>query len=127
MRTAVHQFSRFFMLGCIAVSVDYSVYSLLFHLTGPSVAKSMGFILGTAISYLGNRMWTFKVKGSSAQVFRFLVLYSFSMSANVGVNHLSLWATHHLLFSFLVATGLSMVINFIGQKFWVFTDPRPVT
>ncbi len=61
---------------------------------------------------------------------KFGALYGFSLVMNVAVNSSLLFLLHHFahvvdlpgkyLIAFVGATGFSAVMNFLGQKFWVF-------
>ncbi|HNR86824.1 MAG TPA: GtrA family protein [Spirochaetota bacterium] len=114
---------KFTIVGCVLVAVDSGAYYLLFRLgAGVSFAKGAAYVLGTIVSFLLNKFWTFRKTGiTPGEPIRFAVLYGVSLLANVGVNRLCL-----LLFpgcypvAYVAATGTSTVINFIGQKFWVF-------
>jgi len=54
-------------------------------------------------------------------VVRFYSLYVFSLGMNVVLNSLVLDYNVDLIYiAFLVATGVSVVINFIGLKYWVY-------
>ncbi len=54
------------------------------------------------------------------EILRFMVLYSATLGANVASNKYMLSMTGLIFFAFLFATGVSTVLNFTGQKFWVF-------
>ena len=129
---------RFTVSGCCAVATDMLFYYLLSHFLEISLSKGLSFCLGTVTAYLMNKYYTFGQKEKNAkEVLRFITLYLISLSINIGVNKISLAllpvplnyinvaANYQLikLSAFLFATGASTVINFLGQKFWVFT-PR---
>ncbi|NBV82602.1 GtrA family protein [bacterium] len=126
--TLVGQASRFLIVGLCSVAVDLIVYRLLASTLPIGVAKSCGFIGGTCVSYLVNKHWTFKRHQQSfKELVSFGILYMSSLGANVATNQRMLAMTsHHVLLSFLVATGVSTVINFTGQRWWVF-GRKPVS
>lgn len=96
---------------------DYLLLNFLSH----NPAKAISFILGTIVAFVLNKYWTFqKYKRSFNEVLKFGVLYSATLGANVMTNKIVLELTHIVFLAFLVATGVSTVLNFIGQKFWVF-------
>ena len=126
---------RFIVSGLCAVGTDMFFYYLLSWFMGLSVAKGISFCLGTVTAYLMNKYYTFGQKQKSwREIGRFAVVYAVSLSANISVNFISLYvlaggtlvgetfwgADVHKLLAFLLATGTSTCINFIGQKFWVF-------
>ncbi len=95
------------------------------------MAKGFGFISGTIFAYFANRFWTFNQQTtSSGSAYRFAIIYIVGLSANIGVNHLSInWFSSPtialditLFIAFILATGVSAALNFISMKFFVFTD-----
>lgn len=113
---------RFLAAGFSAVGTDCLVYFLLLKFLEPSIAKVISFVSGTVVAFLMNKFWTFEQKRRSlSEVGRFILLYGSTLFANVGVNKLVLLiCPKYLLVAFLCATATSAVLNFIGQKFWVF-------
>ncbi len=123
------QLIKFIFAGFCAVGTDCLCYYLLSQFVDLSIAKGISFMLGTIVAYLINKYYTFEVnKKSSVEVIKFIVLYLTSLWANILVNKISLLILPNCvssfqiikLFSFLFATGTSTIINFIGQKYWVF-------
>ena len=116
------QLIRFIVVGCTAVIVDFLGYMLLLNIFEHAPAKTLSFIAGTIVAYIFNKYWTFQ-KGDTghADLIKFIFLYSVTLGANVLINQISiLLLPQYLLLAFLFATGTSTVLNFIGQKWWVF-------
>jgi putative flippase GtrA len=121
----------FLVVGSLTVLVDFSIYRGLLWSTGlgVGVAKGTGFLAGTVFAYVANRLWTFgQHRHEASSAWRFAVLYGATLLANVAVNALVLrmagdaaWAVQG---AFLVATGVSATLNFLGMKLYVF---RPST
>lgn len=119
--TTRSQLLKFIVSGCIAVAVDFGVYYFLNTYIGHNVSKGISFLTGSLVAYLLNKFWTFDTKEfSGTQLFRFFFLYTSTLAINVLVNKVVLNLFHSVLFGFLCATGASTVLNFLGQKFWVF-------
>ncbi len=116
------QLTRFLVAGLTAVGTDFGFYFLLINFMAKSPAKAISFIIGTVAAYLINKFWTFeKSRYSSWEIVKFIILYASTLMANVGVNKLVLLVLPGFVFlGFLMATGTSTVLNFIGQKWWVF-------
>ncbi len=91
------------------------------------IAKAGGFVIGTLFAYFANRFWTFNnnlyARGS---FWRFIILYSITLAANVIVNSVTLQnltnTTSSLQKAFLLATAVSALLNFLGLKFFVFKN-----
>ncbi|WP_281541806.1 GtrA family protein [Maribacter aestuarii] len=119
--TTKKQLGKFVVSGLIAVVVDFSTYFLLNNYTGHNVAKGISFLTGSIVAYVLNKFWTFHTKEfSGTQLFRFFFLYVTTLAVNVLVNKGILNLFNNVLFGFLCATGASTILNFLGQKFWVF-------
>lgn len=115
------ELQRFLVAGLSAVGTDLGSYYLLLNLFAHNIAKTISFLLGTIVAYIINKYWTFqKTEKSYPEIFRFAILYSLTLGANVLTNKFVLDNTGVVLLAFLFATGVSTVLNFIGQKFWVF-------
>lgn len=123
---SVKECAKFLVGGGSAVLTDFFVYHLLMFLgVGIDISKLISYVAGAAVGFVINKLWTFqcrKFKGS--EIFRYIVLYIFSAIINSCVNRLVLWMFNISLLAFLAATAVSTVINFLGQKFWVFNKNK---
>jgi putative flippase GtrA len=112
---------RFLIAGFIAVGTDITAYFLMLQYTQHDIAKTISFLCGTLAAFFINKYWTFKKYTINfKEILRFMVLYSATLGANVATNKYMLSMTGLIFFAFLFATGVSTVLNFTGQKFWVF-------
>lgn len=121
------ELSIFLIVGSLTVLVDFVIYRGFYSLgfVGVDLAKGIGFIAGTLFAFFANRIWTFGHKNHvSGSIWRFLFLYSATLSANVLINALALEAFSKVVgvvqLAFLLATGVSATLNFIGMKWFVF-------
>jgi putative flippase GtrA len=115
--------ARFLVSGTSAVLTDLGSYYFLIGYFPHHQAKGVSFLLGTIVAFLLNKFWTFnKPDYSSFEIAKFVSLYSSTLLINVGMNSFVLHLLPEQLFlGFLTATGTSTVLNFIGQKWWVFS------
>lgn len=126
----LRQLLLFVISGILATGADFLLYQwLIAYYDGHYIlAKSSSFLLGTVTAFLFNKYITFgKKQKSLAETIRFMVLYTVSLGGNVAINKISITFLASLLhrhyaiwIAFLCATLFSMVLNFLGQKFWVF-------
>lgn len=116
------QLSRFLVVGSTTVLIDFLVYALLIMFIPVAVSKTVSFLTGTLFAYFANKLWTFEKKERDhVEMLSFLILYGTTLVINVGVNQLTLWILPDWIgLAFLAATGTSTILNFIGQKWWVF-------
>lgn len=121
------ELSIFLVVGLLTVLIDFVVYSGLvwFGIAGVSVAKAAGFFAGTLFAYFANRFWTFShTSPASGSMWRFILLYILTLGVNVVVNAFALKllvnAVAGVQVAFLLATGVSATLNFLGMKWLVF-------
>ena len=120
----------FLVVGASTVLVDFISYRSLigFQVMEVDMAKATGFLNGSLFAYFTNRFWTFghklHIPGSPT---RFSALYASTLAANVLINALVLKLLTNveaaIQLAFLLATGVSACLNFLGMKLFVF---RPV-
>jgi putative flippase GtrA len=112
---------RFLIAGCSAVGTDLLSYYIMLNFLSHDIAKTISFVLGTIVAYIINKYWTFeKYEKSYKEILKFGFLYTSTLGANVITNKIILQITDMVFLAFLMATGVSTVLNFIGQKWWVF-------
>lgn len=122
-----HELGVFLVVGSLTVLFDFLTYRGLVWTGWFSVdlAKALGFLGGTLFAYFANRVWTFgHQEHAPGCVWRFALLYTITLSANVLINAgcLALFSAMSIAVqaAFLVATGVSAVLNFLGMKLFVF-------
>ena len=126
------QIVSFVIIGTASIAIDASVYILLFkHFAmNPSGAKTAGFLSGALCSYALNRKKTFQSDAAHAPALcKFVLLYLSTLSCNVASNSFLLQELSFTVFknfayliAFGLATALSIILNFLGLKFFVFAE-----
>ena len=112
---------RFLVAGFSAVSTDLIIYYIMIYYLNHDIAKTFSFLLGTIVAFVINKHWTFqKHEKSYKEIFQFGVLYATTLGANVLTNRFVLDTSEMVFLAFFIATGVSTVLNFTGQKWWVF-------
>jgi len=112
---------RFLVAGFCAVGTDMGSYFLLLKVLPHDYSKGISFLLGTIVAYCINKYWTFEKKTKSySEMGKFSLLYLSTLAVNVLVNQIVLNSFQSTILAFLMATGVSALLNFIGQKWWVF-------
>ena len=117
----------FLIVGALTVLIDFTVYRVLVQLftVNIDVAKAAGFLNGTLFAYFANKSCTFSRKTPAlGSAWRFAILYTVTLIANISVNALALrfftLDAASIQFAFIFATGVSAVLNFLGMKYFVF-------
>ena len=114
---------RFIIVGICAVIIDAIVYFILgiFNFYSYETSKKISFVSGAVFAFFFNRNYVFKVKNKNfMQPIMFIFLYFLSFNANSFFHDFVFHIYKSPILSFLLATALSTIINFIGQKFIVF-------
>ena len=125
-------FYRYFPLGTFALGATGSfgaqIASDLAHLgvhsIDASLANTVGCVAGMVNSFLLNKHWTFGANGmTTQQLRRFVVLNIVVITGGtllvfvfvdiLQAEYLPVW---------ILTTGLAMLANFLGNKFWTFAE-----
>ena len=113
---------KFLVGGGTAVIVDFFTYKI-FMILGleRTIAKTLSFIYGSIVGFIINKYWTFKSpKFQIKEILKYTILYIITAFINSQVNKYTLLLFGSEFFAFLCATGVSTVLNFLGQKFLIF-------
>jgi len=134
------QIIKFSLIGVLAVLTDMACYYMFLNVfpenmvntySNEAIAKSLSFLCGMVVTYSLNKIWTWKQRDRShKRLAKFAMLSGISLLLNVLTNSTLLYIFHEYqtiinlpysyLLAFIGATGISALINFAGQKFWVF-------
>jgi putative flippase GtrA len=118
------QLGKFCVVGATGYVVNLAVYTILLNGAGlhyiPAAVGS--FLVAVANNYTLNRVWTFRVERGNvgAQGWRFLVVSTVSLLANLAVLQLIVTAGVGEIVAQAVAIVLVTPLNFIGNKLWSF-------
>ncbi len=116
------QIKRFLICGGAAAGTDFITYQIFLNFVTYSIAKAISFICGAGVAYFANKFYTFeKPDKCYKEAARFTALYITTFFVNVGSNKLALlFISESKLLGFIIATIITMICNFIGQKWFVF-------
>lgn len=111
----------FLIVGAIATLVDFFVYFVLVDFeVSKEMAKSISFLSGVLVGYLGNSNITFH--GAVSRPARYLFVYSLSLPVNVFINSITYSVSESGLMSWILATASSTTLNYLGLRHFVFTQ-----
>jgi putative flippase GtrA len=130
-----NSFIRFILVGIVNTIVGLSCMYLFLHAAGFSywVSTFLGNSIGACVSYILNRNFTFRSRNSvtkSAFKFVIVILCCYFISYDLGKNIVS-WVLISNAFinekwktdiAILFGTGLYTILNYFGQKMFVFTN-----
>ena len=114
---------KYLIIGIISVLIDilfYFTLIILFNINN-EMSKKISFLSGATWSFVMNKHYTFNSKGNTKkQLILFYILYLITFFLNSLV-HDSIWRHFKLDWLALgLATIISVVFNYFGQKFIVF-------
>lgn len=121
------QFTRFTGVGVIGTAAQYAVLITFVRMgrIDPVWASSFGAVVGALVNYYLNYRYTFRSSiGHGEAMLKFFAVAGIGLTLNLLV--MSILARHlglHYLLSQLLATGLVLLWNFAGNRFWTFRDP----
>ena len=126
------QIFRFILTGGLSAIVDFGSTAIFTFLFGFSdtVAKTIGFILGTLTAYMINRRWTFNAAPSTKRFVITMITYALTFVVQVGLYRLCIPWLEGMelsplvvrLISFVIAQGTATVLNFLIQRFVIFRN-----
>lgn len=144
-KESVKQAAKFSLVGIFNTLVDYGVFyvALAFLNLDKSIAQIFATVVAMCGSYIINKHWTFKSDGNTkSQIAKFILTNIVSMSCtiifmSVFYDYFKIheWANWLLtvfktgyklnqdlsvMLCKIAASMFSLVINFLGNKFWVF-------
>ena len=113
------------IIGTVAMLIAYNIFHM-----GYWLSSVMDYIIGSLFSYFANKYFTFKVeKKSKKEVVRFVInivvcyfiAYGIARPImDVVLKDFALSKSWMDQISMLFGTGIFIVINYFGQKFFVF-------
>ena len=122
------QFLRFAAVGAITTMVQYLVLWLgVARFAMPAaLASAVGYALGVLISYCLNYVMTFRsTRSHVAAVPRYLAVFGIGWCINAGLMTLLVHGRDwNLWLAQVIATGVGLVWNFSGNRWWTFRERR---
>lgn len=107
----------FLIVGSLTVLIDFLTYRGLLWAQWFNVetAKGIGFLTGTVFAYFANKWWTFGHKShAKGSVWRFILVYSLTLSVNILVNSLLMhWLSDFLPVAWNLVSAEQLFINHI--------------
>ena len=146
MRKLLLQFTRFGLVGCVGLVVDFGVFNLLratvfdpdrIH-EGPVFAKIISTILAIIVNWIGNRIWTFR-EHRGRQLVREGIEFGIVSVGGLLIGLGCLFVSHYLLgytsvladniSSNVIGLALGTAFRFSLYRLWVFSprrgEPKP--
>ena len=117
-----YQILMFIVIGGLATIIDFIIYSYLLDFISINFSKLISMLVSSLFSYFMNKIFTFN-KGknyNSKYLIKFYIIFLLNLLTNIFVNYYVYKWTSIKILAFILATLFGMIVNFIGQKFFVF-------
>ena len=118
------EFSKYIFVGIITVAIDITLYFIFINLffINHEISKKISFCGGAIFSFIGNKYFTFKSNNNfKRQAIMFSILYFTTFFINTYTHDL-LWVNYeNEIIAVCAATIISVVVNYLGQKFIIFS------
>lgn len=117
-----YQILMFIVIGGLATTIDFIIYSYLLDFISINFSKLISMLVSSLFSYFMNKIFTFN-KGknyNSKYLIKFYIIFLLNLLTNIFANYYVYKWTSIKISAFILATLFGMIVNFIGQKFFVF-------
>lgn len=120
------QFLRFAGVGIIGTICQYLTLITLVTVfrVNAVLASTLGFVLGGIVNYYLNYHYTFhSKKGHQETSAKFFTVAVLGLAMNGGMMHLGteIFSVHYIVAQ-VVATGVVLIWNFLGNRLWTFAS-----
>jgi putative flippase GtrA len=121
----VRRATRFGIVGVANTAIDFIIFTTLVHFFQlPYLwANVVAFSVASLNSYIVNRRWTFRssARDIHREALQYIVVLTIGFFINEGVLYLVVEKTSAApLIGKLMATGISLIWNFLANRFWTF-------
>lgn len=122
------QFLRFAMVGASGTAVQYAVLWIGVERfgVGAAAASGAGYLLGAVVNYVLNYFFTFGSRQSHLRAAgRYFTLLAVGWCLNTALMWLLVHEAHwYYWLAQVLTTGLGLLFNFAGSRWWAFRPER---
>ena len=122
--THVWQFIKFNLVGVMNTLVDIFVFTVLLWLgVHYTIAQCIAYGCGSVNCYIWNKRWTFgqSSRTSGEQMMKFILMNLTVLGISIVLLYITVnWTNFSELNAKLLVTLVTMIINFAGNRLWVF-------
>ena len=113
---------RFLISGGSSTLLDFIIYMLISDYVGITYGKLISMTIACIYSFFINKNWTFKSseKTNKTMVIKFIFGQVLNISINTAINTGMYYLTNNKIVSYVIATLIAMICNYLYQKIIVF-------
>lgn len=117
---------RFLVVGGISTLLDFTIYMLLSLKINLIIAKSCSMLCACIFSFFVNKNWTFnnEEKINYKMIIAYIITQIINIGVNTSVNYLMYNFSKLKTISFVIATFMAMIVNYLLQNFVVFKGEK---
>lgn len=120
------QFISYVSAGAIGTFVQYAMLFIFVEALSmyPVTASILGSLAGAIINYLLSHHWVFRSKRKHSETLsKFVAVGGLGLVLNAALMYMLVTvASVHYLLAQIAATGIVLLWNFLGNRFWTFAD-----
>lgn len=121
-----HSVFRYLVSGGTGAIVHFTVLTILVELVelNPTVATSIGFVLGSIVNYTLQYHWTFDADGPHHVMFtRYAAVTATTLSINAALfwTFTNIFGIHYLIAQ-VMSTGMMVVVNYLINRYYTFVS-----
>ena len=121
-------FFKYLGIGGISTLIQFLLLTLFveFKLMPIVIASATAYILSSVFNYLANYHFTFTSNLSHSKTLpKFIVAVSIGLLANTLIFALFFYTLKNYFIAQLLATGITVFLNFFSHKLWIYKDRKP--
>jgi len=125
-KNVVREFFKFALVGLLGTLINIGVLYLFTEFFGVYyvISAIFAFIIAATSNFFFNKVWTFKERISDSIAKKYASFFAVSVTALlVNLFFLYLFTEFfgvYYILSQIIAIGISLIINFLGNKIWTF-------
>lgn len=125
-RSDIYKIMRFVIVGGLSTLIDFVIYMLLSNHIDITVSKMTSMTIASVFSFFVQKNWTFSNKNDVGvkMVSLFIVSQLINIGVNTATNTLCFNLTANKIISFVIATGVAMIVNYLLQNYIVFRKKK---
>ena len=115
---------RFLVTGGISTSIDFIIYMIVSNYININIAKIISMTIASVYGFFANKKWTFsnKEKTNLNQISKYIFGQVVNITVNTTTNYIVFELTGIKILSFIIATGVAMIVNYLFQNYIVFKE-----
>lgn len=115
---------KFLVSGGSSTLIDFIIYMVVSSKLNVKISKFISMLIASIYSFVINKKWTFNNSDNISfdMIIKYIVCQILNILINTYSNSYIYELTNHKIISFIFATGIAMIFNFLFQNYVVFNN-----